>query len=79
LCDGFAHYKAMQVADYYDYFTANNFAMFSKEVNVHGGGNCLEFSYIKLHPDFWGPDCKPFMLGMKQAANATAAVSQRQL
>jgi hypothetical protein len=38
-----------------------NFTMFSKEVNVYGGGNCLEFSYIKLHPDFWGSEFKANM------------------
>jgi hypothetical protein len=47
------HHAPMQVADLFDTFRANNFAMFSKEVNVHGYGNCVEFSYIKLHPDFW--------------------------
>jgi hypothetical protein len=40
------NHKAMQVADYYDSFTANNFAMSNKEVHVHGGGNCLEFAYL---------------------------------
>jgi hypothetical protein len=61
------HHKPMQVADYYDSFTANNFAMFSKEIDVHSRGNCIEFGFIKLHPDFWGPDGKPFMLGRQEA------------
>jgi hypothetical protein len=52
------HQAPMQVADFFDAFRANNFAMFSKEVNVHGGGSCVEFSYMKLHPDFWGTDGK---------------------
>jgi hypothetical protein len=69
------YHKPMQVADYYDSFTANNFAMFSKEVNIYGGGNCLEFSYIKLHPDFWSPNGKPYMLGRQQAANTAAALA----
>lgn len=41
-------------SDFFDAFMDNHFAMFSKEVNVYGGGNCIEFSYVKLHPDFWG-------------------------
>jgi hypothetical protein len=49
------HHESMLVSDFYDAFRDNHFAMFSKEVNVYGGGNCIEFSYIKLHPDFWGP------------------------
>jgi mannosyltransferase OCH1-like enzyme len=48
------HHEPMMVSEFFDAFTDNNFAMFSKEVNVYGGGNCIEFSYIKLHPDFWG-------------------------
>jgi hypothetical protein len=67
------HYKPMQVADYYDAFTANNFAMYNKEVNVDGGGNCVEFSYIKLHPDFWGPKGKPYMVARQQAATPALA------
>lgn len=39
---------------FFDSFTRQNFLMFSKEVNPWGGGGCLEFSYIKLHPDFLG-------------------------
>jgi hypothetical protein len=54
------HQAPMQVAAFFDAFRANNFAMFSKEVNVHGGGTCVEFSYMKLHPDFWGTDGKHF-------------------
>jgi hypothetical protein len=68
------HHEAMQVADYYDAFTANNFAMFSKEVNVDGGGNCVEFSYIKLHPDFWGPNGQPCMRARQQVATGSAAI-----
>jgi hypothetical protein len=63
----------MEVAEYYDAFTANSFAMYSKEVNVHGGGDCIEFSYIKLHPDFWGPNGKPFMITRDEKAAASAA------
>jgi len=47
------YHQPLNVAEFFDSFTANHFAMFSKEVNVYGGGNCVEFSYIKLHPDFW--------------------------
>jgi Methyltransferase domain len=30
-------------------------ALFSKEVNIHPAANnkCVEWSYVKLHPDFW--------------------------
>ena len=52
------HHGALQVAAFFDAFRDNDFAMFSKEVNVHGGGRCIEFSYLKLHPDFWGEDGK---------------------
>ena len=45
--------KPMNMAEFFDSFTANHFAMFSKEVNPYAGGNCIEFSFIKLHPDFW--------------------------
>ena len=55
----------MLVSDFYDAFRDNHFAMFSKEVNVYGGENCIEFSYIKLHPDFWG---------RKNSTNARRAV-----
>lgn len=37
---------------FFDSFVQNNFVMFSKEVNPWGGGQYVEFSYIKLHPDF---------------------------
>lgn len=43
-----------QGLQYFDSFVQNNYFMFSKEVNPWGGGACLEFSYIKLHPDFYG-------------------------
>lgn len=39
---------------FFDAFIQNHFAMFSKEVNPWGGGQHVEFSYIKLHPDFLG-------------------------
>jgi hypothetical protein len=67
--------RSVHPSDYYDSFTANNFAMFSKEVNIYGGGNCLDFSYIKLHPNFWSPNGKPYMLGRQQAANTAAALA----
>lgn len=44
------------MTDFFDAFHDNNYAMFSKEVNVRGGGDCIEFSYIKLHSDFWNQD-----------------------
>jgi len=47
------HHAPLKVADFFDAFTENNFAMYSKEVNIYGGGNCIELSYVKLHPAFW--------------------------
>ena len=40
---------------YFDSFAKNNLIMYSKEVNPWGGGDCLEFSYVKLHPNFLRP------------------------
>jgi hypothetical protein len=67
-------HKALNVANYYDAFTENNFAMFSKEVNVYGGGNCLEFSYVKLHPDFWGSEFKANMGKGRLVATPTSSL-----
>lgn len=39
---------------FFDSFIQNNYLMFSKEVNPWGGGQYVEYSYIKLHPDFLG-------------------------
>jgi hypothetical protein len=44
----------MQVADFFDGFAANHFAMYSKEVKMVGNSNSIEFGYIRLHGDFWG-------------------------
>jgi hypothetical protein len=44
----------MNVSDFFDAFTENDFAMFSKETNMHGEGTGIEFGFVKLHPDFWG-------------------------
>lgn len=38
--------------DFFNSFKQNSLVMFSKEVNGHGRGECYEFSYLKLHPDF---------------------------
>jgi hypothetical protein len=43
----------MNVADFFNAFRGNNFAMFSKEVNVQGEGKVMEFGYVKVQPDFW--------------------------
>jgi hypothetical protein len=48
------HHAPMNVSDFFDAFTENNFAMFSKETNMHGEGTGIEFGFVKLHPDFWG-------------------------
>jgi hypothetical protein len=42
----------MKASEFFDAFTDNNFAMFSKDTNIFGGGIGVEFSYVKLHPDF---------------------------
>jgi hypothetical protein len=47
------HHSPMKVSDFFNAFTDNNFAMFSKDTNIFGGGIGVEFSYVKLHPDFW--------------------------
>jgi hypothetical protein len=65
----------MRVADYYA-FTANNFAMFGKEVNVYGGGNCLQPA-TSSSTQTLGLNGKPFMLGA--ASCHTAALATRQL
>ncbi|CAB9501392.1 Pfam:DUF672 [Seminavis robusta] len=39
--------------DFFTSFKRNGFAMYSKEVNGFGDGKYYEFSYIKLHPQFW--------------------------
>jgi Methyltransferase domain len=41
--------------DYFDAFAQGGFALFSKEVNIYPGANnrCVEWSYVRLHPDFW--------------------------
>jgi Methyltransferase domain len=41
--------------NYFHSYKRHQFAMFSREVNGYGGGQYYEFSYIKLHPDFWDP------------------------
>jgi hypothetical protein len=56
------HHESMEIAEYYDAFTANNFAMY-----------CIECSYIKLHPDFWGPHGRPLMRVRDEQAAASFA------
>jgi len=36
---------------FYDRFAANNLVIFSKEANIESNG-CLEYSFLRLHPDF---------------------------
>ena len=48
--------KGQLTHDMFDAFRANNYAMYSKEFNVmtpKGKGSLVEFSFIRLHPDFW--------------------------
>ena len=37
----------------FDAFTKHGFALYSKEVNSYACGKAVEFSYLKMHPDFW--------------------------
>jgi len=39
--------------EFFESFKTNNFALFSKELTAYGNGLCVEFSFVKLHPDFW--------------------------
>jgi hypothetical protein len=43
----------MKVSNFFNAFRENNYAMFSKEVNVFGNGSFMEFGYVKLQPEFW--------------------------
>jgi hypothetical protein len=47
-------YPPMNGTDYFDAFAEHGYLLFSKEVNIHpvAGGKCVEWSYIKLDPDF---------------------------
>eukprot|EP00934_Nitzschia_sp_Nitz4_P009000 Nitzschia sp. Nitz4//scaffold51_size120721//61613//62572//NITZ4_003731-RA/size120721-processed-gene-0.126-mRNA-1//1//CDS//3329553874//8990//frame0 len=39
---------------FFNSFLNNNFILYSKEVNPWGGGQYVEFSYLRMHPDFLG-------------------------
>jgi Methyltransferase domain len=41
---------------FFDDIQNEGFAMFSKEPNIHPGlgGRCVEWSFVKLHKDFFG-------------------------
>lgn len=39
---------------FFDSFIQHDYVLYSKEVNPWGGGQYVEFSYLKLHPDFLG-------------------------
>jgi Methyltransferase domain len=41
------------LSSFFAAFRNNNFAMFSKEPNLITSGNCMEYGFVKLHPDFW--------------------------
>jgi hypothetical protein len=46
---------AMRASDYFDAFKQAGFVLFNKEVNsAWGEGKCVEWSYLKLHADFFG-------------------------
>jgi Methyltransferase domain len=38
---------------YFQSYKQNQFAMFYREANVMIAAKCFEFSYVKLHPQFW--------------------------
>ena len=46
----------MNVSDFYDAFTENNFAMFSKELNNWSKGDCIEYAFLKVTEDFWNDE-----------------------
>jgi mannosyltransferase OCH1-like enzyme len=52
------HQSPRHVADFFDGFADNHFAMHSKEVKMAGDSHSIEFGYIKLHDDFWGTRTK---------------------
>jgi hypothetical protein len=66
------YHKSMQVSDFFDAFTENNFAMFSKEVVPYSGGNCIEFGFVKLHSDFWGSAFKANFKNRRKHRGATS-------
>ena len=39
--------------DFFNSFAENHLAMYSKEFNAIAAGNLIEYSFIRLHPDFW--------------------------
>ena len=45
--------ETMKPTELFDAFTKHGFAMYSKEVNSYGCGKAVEFSYLKMHPEFW--------------------------
>jgi Methyltransferase domain len=55
-------------SNFFSAFRENNLAMFSKEVNVYTRGTCFEFSFVKLHPEFWKGS---------QAANSVTLPAER--
>ena len=52
-------HAAIQIADYFTTLAANHFAMFHKELNMHGNGVFLNSGFVKLHPDFWKAGLNP--------------------
>jgi hypothetical protein len=48
------HQSPRHVAEFFDGFADNRFAMHSKEVKMVGDSCSINFGYIKLHDDFWG-------------------------
>jgi mannosyltransferase OCH1-like enzyme len=53
-------HSQMLAAEFFDAFTAQRYAMFSKAGNVHDRGETLEFGFVKLQPDFWKHDGQDF-------------------
>jgi hypothetical protein len=46
---------AMNASSFFDAFRSNGYVLFSKEVNsVKGYGRSVEWSFLKLHTDFFG-------------------------
>lgn len=52
----FGMFPAIKATDFFDTMKANGFALYSKEVNSQRGfGRSVEWSFIKLRRDFFGP------------------------
>jgi hypothetical protein len=47
------HDNPKGTAKFFQSFFDHGFGLFSKEQNPWGKGGCLEYSFVRLHLDFW--------------------------